>query len=231
MSRKSILQSAIDAAMAVLLPLLMARHLIGEEAHEWMGAAMTCLFLFHQGCNYRWYKHLFKGRYSPVRVLHTLVNMLLLADLLLMGISGVFLSAHVFSFLHLTKGASIARLIHLPGAYWGFLLMSFHIGLHWPTALGRVRAVLKTRVKRKSLTVLSQGIFICVCAYGIAAFFKRSFPDYLFLRTQFAFFDPSESLPLYLFDLISILVLFAALGYVSLKLLTKAGKLERKKDR
>ena len=37
----------VDLGMTVLLLLLMAYSLIGEEAHEWLGAAMLLLFVLH----------------------------------------------------------------------------------------------------------------------------------------------------------------------------------------
>ena len=43
MNAKSTLKMALDCLMVVLLPLLMAYSLIGEELHEWLGASM---FLF-----------------------------------------------------------------------------------------------------------------------------------------------------------------------------------------
>ncbi len=227
MSTKRILQSVTDMLMALLLPLLMAYSLIGEETHEWMGVVMVCLFLFHHVLNHRWYKALFHGRYYAVHILNITVNFLLLADMLLMGISGIMMSAHVFSFLDLSKGASVARSIHLPGAFWGFLLMSFHIGLHWQAVLNRIRELWHRKANGKSLIFMRILVF-SVSAYGICAFFRRRFPDYLFLKTHFVFFDYEEALVFYLFDMIAIMVLFAALGYYCVKLLRKAGRNRRK---
>lgn len=225
MSKKRILQSVVDLAMAVLLPLLMAYDLIGEEAHEWMGAAMVSLFLVHQVLNRRWYGALLHGRYHAARILNTVVNFLLLVDLVLMGASGIVMSAHVFSFLNLSKGASAARLIHLPCAFWGFLLMSFHIGLHWQAVLSRIRAVWPGKANGKVRIFLRILVF-STSAYGIYAFFKRRFPDYLFLKTQFIFFDYEEPLAFYLLDLAAVMVLFAVLGHACVTMLTK---MERKR--
>ena len=36
---------AIDLIMTILLPILMAYHLTGELAHEWIGAVMLSLFV------------------------------------------------------------------------------------------------------------------------------------------------------------------------------------------
>lgn len=228
MGKKRILQSIVDMAMAILLPLLMARSLIGEAAHEWMGVAMLCLFLLHHALNHRWYGALFHGRYHAARVLNTAVNFLLLADMFLMGISGIMLSAHVFSFLHLSKGASVARLIHLPCAFWGFLLMSFHIGLHWQTVWSRMLGLLHREAGKRFL-LLMRVLVLLISAYGIYAFFKRHFPDYLFLKSQFLFVDNREPLAFYLLDMVAIMVLFATLGYGCMRLLVKQEKRKQEK--
>lgn len=227
MSGKRILQSAVDAAMAVLLPLLMAYSLIGEEIHEWLGTAMLLLFLLHHALNWRWYGSLFRGRYSPVRILNTAVDFLLLADMLAMGISGIVMSSHVFQFLNISNGASAARAVHLPGAFWGFLLMSFHIGLHWQTVLSRIRAVRPGWPGGKAGTVMRLSV-ILVSAYGIFAFFKRRFPDYLFLRSSFMFFNFDEPAVFYVLDMAAVMVAFAALGFCCTRLLADAERRRRK---
>lgn len=79
MKHEMILKILVDLAMTVLLFLLMAYLLVGETAHEWMGLAVFILFLFHHVLNRKWYGGLLKGKYTPLRVLQTLLNVLLLA--------------------------------------------------------------------------------------------------------------------------------------------------------
>ena len=58
----------LDAAMVLLLPMLMAYSLIGEAFHEVAGTLMLALFILHHWMNRAWWKNLFKGQYSPQRV-------------------------------------------------------------------------------------------------------------------------------------------------------------------
>lgn len=129
--------------MAIPLLLLMAYSLIGETAHEWSGASILILFITHHILNYRWFRTLFMGRYSPVWILNTMVNLLMLIDILFQGISGIIMSQQVFVFLNIQQGAALARVIHLLGAYWGFMLISVHIGLHWNAMLGHIKKPMK----------------------------------------------------------------------------------------
>ena len=59
----------LDLLMTVVLLALMAFQITGQELHEWFGAGMLVLFLMHNILNFKWYKNLFKGRYTMFRVL------------------------------------------------------------------------------------------------------------------------------------------------------------------
>ena len=51
------------------------------------------------------------------------------------AVSGIVLSQHLYRFLKISKGASIARSVHLVCAYLNYILMSLHLGLHWNTMI------------------------------------------------------------------------------------------------
>ncbi len=76
MGIKARMKVAVDVAMTVLLMLLMAFELIGRVAHEWIGVGMLFLFIVHHVFNWKWSKGLFKGKYTPFRVLQTILAFL-----------------------------------------------------------------------------------------------------------------------------------------------------------
>lgn len=59
--------------MTVLLLFLMGYQFWGDPYHEVAGAAMFVLFIAHHLLNVNWYKNLFKGKYSPARVITVVV--------------------------------------------------------------------------------------------------------------------------------------------------------------
>ncbi len=67
MKPKAIFKIIVDAAMTLGLLFQMGYQFWGDAAHEWVGAGMFVLFLAHHILNWRWYKTLFHGRYTPVR--------------------------------------------------------------------------------------------------------------------------------------------------------------------
>ena len=69
MQPKQIGKRAVDGLMVLLLPLLMAEALFGQELHEWLGTGMLVLFLVHHLLNRSWWKTFWRGRYTPVRAL------------------------------------------------------------------------------------------------------------------------------------------------------------------
>lgn len=210
MKNRNRIKTIIDIAMCILLPLLMAYSLLGEALHEWMGLGMFFAFILHLILNRQWFKQLFRGRYTPVRLLFAAVNILLTLIMFALPISGIVMSKHVFIRFEF-NGASWARLVHLLASYWGFLLMSIHLGLHLDMMKGKI-------FRKGQVPVLVRIIAGTVGMYGIYALFKRQIPSYLFLRNQFVFFDFGEAVGLFLFDYLTIMVLFSAVGHGAVKL-------------
>ena len=46
-------KAALDGLMILLLPVLMAYSLVGEQLHEWLGVLMLLLFVGHHALNWR----------------------------------------------------------------------------------------------------------------------------------------------------------------------------------
>ena len=140
MNAKAKLKIVLDVAMTLALLFLMGYPWWGDVAHEWAGAGMFALFIAHHILNAGWWRSLGKGRYTPARVFQLVIDLLVLLTMLGLMVSGVILSNHVFAFLPISGGMSFARLLHMASAYWGFVLMSLHLGLHWNMVLGMARS-------------------------------------------------------------------------------------------
>jgi len=208
----------VDCGMVLLLPLLMAYSLVGEVAHEYLGIGMFLLFIAHHILNIAWWKHIFHGKYTPLRVLGTAVNLALAMIMLALPISGMILSRHVFRFLHF-NGASTARAVHLMASYWGLVLMSFHAGMHGNVMMGIFRKATNMQQPSKIRTWSLRVIALLLAACGIHAFVKNRISSYLFLRTQFVFIDFSQPVIQTLIEYCVIIVFFMVAGYYAVKAL------------
>ena len=207
------LRLILNLSMVILLPVLMGYSLVGELYHEIVGILMGMLFTVHLILNRKWFASLFKGRYPAKRIITTTVNVLLILCVLTSMVSGIFISKHIFRFLGISVGASLMRTLHMLAAYWGFILMSLHAGTHGGAMI--------SKIKRKPVRYTVSILFMLLSAYGIYAFIKRGFADFLFGKVMFAFFDFSEPFIFYYLDYLSVMLLFMTLGYL-LMILSKA---------
>lgn len=221
MKLKQPLKICVDAAMTLGLLFLMGYHLWGDTAHEWVGAGMFALFILHHALNWNWWAGICKGRYTAVRTLLTVIDLLTLAAMLGLMVSGVILSSKVFAFLQLRGSMAFARRLHMAASYWGFLLMAAHLGLHWGTLAGMARKAGKTRPAGKPNPPLSTVLGALIAAYGVAAMVKRDLATYLFLRAEFVFLDFGESKLLFYLDYLAIMGTFIFLAHFAAKLLKK----------
>lgn len=220
MKPKLIAKMCTDIGMTVALLMLMAYSLIGEEAHEWIGMSMFVLFIVHHILNIQWCKNLFKGKYTAFRTVQTLLVVMMLCCMIGSMVSGIVLSRHVFAALPIEGGSSWARTIHMLCGYWGFVIMSLHLGFHWNMMMGMGRKM----VKKPSVarTWILRGIAFAIAAYGVYAFHTRQLGEYLFLKTPFAFFDFEEPLVFFFIDYLAVMGLFVCIGHYLSLLLRKS---------
>ena len=209
----------IDFGMTILLPLLMAYTLVGEATHERLGMVMLALFVLHHALNSRWLRNLSHGRYSVFRILQTVLAVLIFLTMLGSMVSGIFMSRYVFGFLRLWTEDWTQR-IHLFCAYWGFLLMSLHLGLHWTMILGMLRRMTHTASSPRRIRFLRYAAGV-IAGLGTLFFARNRLVDYLFLRTHFLMLDFDMTLTKFLLQYLCIMGLFVCIGYYLGKTLQK----------
>ena len=184
----------IDFVMTVLLLCLMGYQITGQMLHEWFGAGMLVLFIAHNILNIRWYGNLFKGKYRLLRIMQTAVNFSVLISMLCLGYSGIIMSRHVFAALPISGPMATARSMHMAASYWGFVLMGFHLGMHWGMVTGIFRRLLKGR-KLSGLSVwVLRLAAVLIAGYGLLCFIRKDIVSYMFLKNEFVFFDFEQSM-------------------------------------
>lgn len=220
----------MDAGLIVLLPILMAEILTGQEAHEWLGVLMTALFLLHHAINWKWWKSIGKGGYTPLRFAGAVINLLMLADILALTVSGIMMSGFVFDWLPISGGMILSRRLHLFASHWGLILMALHTGMHWNMLFSLGRRLRKKENTDGLLVWFARGLALAVALFGIYAFFQQNMADYLFLRTAFVFWDETKPAWMFFIEILSIMGLFIAIGHYGAKILRggKKGRMKRK---
>jgi hypothetical protein len=218
MTIKAAVRISTDILLVALLLVQMAYMRIGLQGHEWIGVAMIVLIILHNILNRAWYANLFKGTYSPVRILQTTINILMLLSILGLAVSGIILSQYVFGFLNISGVASFARTLHLLSAYWGFIFMSLHLGLHWDMIVRMIQKAFPPRRTTAAGKVISVVVAVLAALYGLFAFIKHDIGSYLFLQTMFVFFDMEEPLLLFFTEYLAIMGLFVFAAHYMKKL-------------
>ncbi len=181
---------ATDILMTAVLLVLMAYQVVGDTLHEWFGAGMLVLLITHNILNIKWYGALFKGKYKPLRIYGAVLDLAVLSAILMLGYSGIVMSRHLFAFLNISKGMALARRMHLCVSYWGFVLMSLHLGYHWGMIIGIFRRLTKGK---KPLVWITRVIAAAAAVYGAVCFIRADIFSYMFLKKDFAFFDFEKS--------------------------------------
>ena len=203
---KKTFKRILDILMTLALPCLMAYELIGQETHEILGLCTVGLFILHHAMNWQWHRNLFRGKYTAYRAVLTALDVLMIIVFIDQAVTGIMMAKHVFPDLPHVGRRSFARVLHLLGAYWGFIFCCLHAGMHMT---GMIRKwISKTGMAR----VLPAALALCISGYGVYAFIKRGPPRYMVLREQFVFFDFDEPLVWFFLDYIAILLALMLLG-------------------
>ena len=218
----------IDACMTVLLMAQMGRQFWGDAAHEWNGAGMFVLFIAHHVLNANWYKTMFKGTYTPYRIVQLIIDVLVFAAMIGLMVSGIMLSQHVFVLFPISGSTSFARILHMLATYWGFVLMALHLGLHWNIVIGIARKAAKPAQSSPLRATLLNIVGTVIAAYGLYVFIHRELLSYMFVQNLFVFLDYDESKMLFYLDYLAMMGFFVWIAHNVAKLLRKRSASKKK---
>lgn len=184
--------------------------------------AMLVLFISHHILNRKWLLSIGKGKYNAFRVIQTVLVIIML--LLMMGsmVSGILLSNHIFKGIEVSGTYMIARQIHMFCAYWGLVVMSLHLGLHWNIVVAMAGRLWENPSVIRKWAVRS--VAVIIAGYGLYAFCRRQIGDYLLMRMHFVFYDYEEGVFPFLLDYLAVMILIAFIRYYSGQFLKKTVK-------
>ena len=178
----------IDILMYLLFIILMGHHITDNLIHEILGTILFALFIFHHILNYRYYKTIFKGKYTFKRLFILIIDLSLLISMIGMIISAINISSDVFSFLNIPTKIW-GRKLHMLSTSWGFVLMSAHVGLHLNVLINR----LNKKMRNNTFEYVYYLVIILLVIYGIYSFIKLNIISDMFLLNAFKYYDFSES--------------------------------------
>lgn len=223
MNKKLKIKISIDIIMTVLMLLEMAYQLTGNLFHEITGVTLFILFFLHNMLNIKWYKSVHKVKYKFRRIISIMTNMLLLASMILLMITGIMISRDVFSFLGLNGGLTVQQL-HTCVATWGLIFISIHVGMHWQMLLNMIVKITGCTDKNIIVDIIKHVITVVIMLYGIKASFDLSIGSKLFMQAAFSYWNFDESTIGFFLSYLSIMGIYIAATYYFLALINKFHK-------
>lgn len=211
----------INAAMAAAILLLMAYSLVGEFAHECIGALVGVLLIVHLWLNRRRIAALPRGRWTATRVTRTAVTLALALAVAATMVTGIATSRYLFAALAETQSAPSLEVAHMTAAHWAFVLTGIHLGLHWRQVVSAIlrpkglsasgAAVPPASRAMRGLKALCALVFMVICA---AAFMDRGIWRYLLGLNHFALMDFTEPVWHCVAEYLLSAVLFIGIGRI-----------------
>jgi hypothetical protein len=174
-------------------------------------------FCCHNALNCRWYKNLFKGKYTVRRSINTAINFILLITMSTLIISGMLVSRAILAFLNLPGGMEI-RQIHTTTAYWGLIIIAVHIGMHGEMIMNGMRKMFRIKNANFTRTIVLRIVALLIIAFGVWSSFDRDMFSKLFLEFSFDYWPPERPAVLFFAANFAIMELYALGTYYVLKL-------------
>lgn len=216
------LKIIVDVLMTIIFIMLMCNQLTGVFAHEILGISVIVLFIIHQILNRNFYKSLFKGKYSKLRIAFLIIDILLLIMMIIMIFSSLMVSEHLFRGLHFGSNY-LGRVLHIISAYSIYMLIGLHLGLHYNTLI---------KLKKENKIILNVLLILLALVFGINGFIKKEFIQKITLQSFFPLYSEDNAIMI-IIDYVGILIMFVVIGYGILNLLSLRKKKvveDRKKD-
>jgi len=201
---------ALDIAMTALLLCAYNSQLTRETAHIYIGIALFILFAIHIFINRNWFKNIFKGKYTPRRIVMTAVNILLALAVATLMITGILEARWKDSFLQYESEITL-RQLHTTTAYWFWPLIGVHLGLHW--------GVFTKFIGKNNFIIIAMRILACLfAAFGVWSFFDRDMFSKLFHGFSFDYWPTERPIILFFAETLSIMGLFVFVTYYFMRL-------------
>ena len=225
----------INAAMATAILLLMAYALVGEFAHECIGALAGVLFIVHLWLNRRRIATLPRGRWTAPWALKTAVTLALALAVVVTMVTGITTSRYLFTALAKPLSTPLLETAHMTAAHWAFVLAGVHLGLHWRqvvSAISRPKGLSASGATvppashaMRGLKTLCAFVLMVMC---VAAFMDRGIWRYLLGLNHFALMDFAEPVWHCVAEYLLSAALFVGIGRIASDI---AGRFARRRKR
>lgn len=171
MKKINFVKFTLDLIMGIIFALLFNTHVLGGMSfHEIAGLAIGFAILIHIVLNWKWVKNVTLSIFSKKIALRTrigyILNILLLLDMAVIIISGIFISKVLFPQLRM-QNIFFNQRTHTAAAYLALALIGIHLGMHWKWVMSVFKKIIHINKSSKALEYISKGTAVLILAFGI----------------------------------------------------------------
>ncbi len=173
MKKKTIVKITLDVAMIITIALMYSKQALGLAFHEIGGLILIGVFFIHKGLNFSWIRRVTArlGKTDGRTRLMWIVDALMLAAFLAVGVSGLLISKIAFPGLAVSGGPWKA--LHYGCAALALILTGVHMGLH----VNYLKGTLGRRIRLNRAAAAA--LIIVIAAYGAYGMAATSFARWL----------------------------------------------------
>ena len=211
----------LDCLLIIIFLLIMSFHFLPKLWHEILGLVMPILALLHVAWNRQWFAALLRGKYSLARFVPTTINLLLIVSLVVVAVTGILVSHHIFKGivpLTLQRNITVHQL-HNAASYFMLILVGLHLGFHWQSWWERLLQKVKWNRSSRLYRYGCRCAAVFLVSVGCYASFLDRVGDRLLMRHVFGTEAVKQSFPMFLLLLTSVVALYAVIGFYARRLL------------
>ena len=209
------MRNSLNILMFTVFLLTMSFHFLPRMLHEVLGIIWLVAIIVHLRLNSGWFSSLQKGRRTISRNISGFVNFTLLILLIIVIVTGVFMSNYLFKGwfgIDLARSITVHQL-HVSLSFFMLILLGIHLGLHWEGLWLRFLNWWKLDKNSKNVRILSRVAPMGLLIVGIYGSFLNRIGDRLLMKHIFATEATNLPLAVFLPLTIGVVGMYAVFGY------------------
>ena len=208
-------RNLLNITMLLLFLLTMSFYFLPKMLHEVLGILWFLAVIWHLYLNRNWLFSISKGKWTTIRVISVAINLLLMVSMVVVMITGVFISNHLFKGwvgMELARNITVHQL-HVSLPFLMMILTGIHLGLHikglWQRLLNWL-SIDKNSARVRIVAYVSSIILVILGIYGS---FLHRVGDRLLMKHIFATKATELNFALFFIILIGIFGMYVVVGY------------------
>lgn len=211
----------LDVGLLVILLLAMCFQFMPKSVHEVLGVAFFLLVALHLYRNRNWLKNLRWDGAPLFYKVTLLLDLLLLLDLVIIMVTGVFISNHLFKGLfgqELRRNILVHQL-HVSLPYLFLIISGLHLGMHWRGLWQKFAGWGNGIRASKQYQMLRHGTVFCIAIAGLYGSFLNRLGDRLLLKHVFVTEAVQGGGAVFVICIVTIVGLYAVIGFMAGRML------------